>query len=121
MYLFITISTQIQPKISFLKYVGISACPLGSDCCFLPERKSIVTTRRHDAIIFSVAQYFRYNKYMNKKQNTKLPQILLLISGNVKLNPRPINIKYLRSECARAVKFVASVGCDQCRYEPYDI
>ena len=48
---------------------------------------------------FSVAQYLRCNKYLSKKQSAKLILTLLLIRGNVELNPGPTNIKYPCGEC----------------------
>ena len=65
-------------------------------------------------IRFSVAQYLRHNKYPSKKQSAKVILTLLLISGNVELNPGPTNIKYPCGECARAVEFGPSIASDQC-------
>ena len=61
-----------------------------------------------------VVQYLRHNKYPSKKQSAKLILTLLLISGNLELNPGPTNIKYPSGECAKAVKFGPSNTCDQC-------
>ena len=73
---------------------------------------SNLTTK--EVVRFSVAQYLRRNKYPSKKQSAKLILALLLISGNVELNPGRTNIKYHCGECARAVKFGPSIACDQC-------
>ena len=73
---------------------------------------SNLTTKK--VVRFSVAQYLRHNKYPSKKQSTKLILTLLLIGGNVDLNPGPTNIKYPCGECARAVNFGPSIACDQC-------
>ena len=73
---------------------------------------SNLTTK--EVVRFSVAQYLRHNNYPSKKQSAKLILTLLLISGNVELNPGPTNIKYPCGECARAVKSGPSIVCDQC-------
>ena len=73
---------------------------------------SNLTTK--EVVRFSVAQYLRHNKYPTKKQRAKLILTLLLITGNVELNPAPTNIKYPCGECAGAVKFGPSVVCDKC-------
>ena len=91
---------------------------------FLQEIKSAVTTRRSNATLciklmakevirFSVPQCFRHSKYPSKNQSTKLIQTLLLIRGNVKLNPGPTNIKYSCGDGARAVKFETSIASHQ--------
>ena len=73
---------------------------------------SNLTTK--EVIRFLVAQYLRHNKYPSNRQSAKLILTLLLVSGNVKLNPGPTNINYPCGECARAVKFGPSMACDQC-------
>ena len=50
----------------------------------------------------------------SNKQSPKLIPTLLLISGNVELNPGPTNIKYPCGECARAVKFGQFTACNHC-------
>ena len=98
---------------------------LCSNWYFPRERKSAVTTRRPDATLcikfndqrrvrFLVVQYLCHNNYPSKKQSPKLILTLLLISGNVELNPGPTSIKYPCVECARAVKFGPSIVCGQC-------
>ena len=73
---------------------------------------SNLTTK--EVVRFSFARYLRHNKYPSKKQSAKLILTLLLITGNVELNPGPTNIKYPCRECTRAVKFGPSIACDQC-------
>ena len=48
-----------------------------------------------------VVQYLRHNKYPSKKKSAKLILTLLLISGNLELNPGPTNMKYHSGECAK--------------------
>ena len=105
--------------------MGISNYPLCSNWYFPQERKIAVTTRRPDSVLSikfnnqRTYQIFgcsvlRHNKYQRKKRSAKLILTLLVISGNVELNPEPTNIKYPCGECARAVKFGPAIAYDQC-------
>ena len=62
------------------------------------------------------SQIFSYSipPSQSNKQSPKLIPTLLLISGNVELNPGPTNIKYPYGQCARAVKFGQFTACNHC-------
>ena len=99
----------------------ISAYTFCSSRYFPWEGKSIVTTRRREGTFCIKSNDQRSSLIIgcsiplsrSNKQSPKLILNLLLISGNVELNPGPTNIKYLCGKCARSVKSGQSVACDQ--------
>ena len=64
-------------------------------------------------LFMSLANYHKHYKYPKGSVCTELLQLLLIISGNVELNPIPRTPKYPFGECGNAVA-INSISCDIC-------
>ena len=64
-------------------------------------------------LFMSLANYHKHYKYPKGSMCTELLQFLLVISGNVELNPGPRTHKYPCGECGKAVA-ITSIACDIC-------
>eukprot|EP00111_Clytia_hemisphaerica_P010869 TCONS_00031794-protein len=72
---------------------------------------------KNEISLFSFAITYQENRYHPCKTKTSaiLQQMLLIISGNVELNPGPSQkLKYPCGECQKAVSSGASIACDLC-------
>ena len=69
---------------------------------------------KNNDIFLSVCHYFRHKKKLITKE-PMIIQLLLLLSGSVKVNPGPpTRVKFPCGECRRAVKAEKSIACDKC-------
>ena len=80
-----------------------------------PNNEILFSPRVTNAnILFtSLANYHKHCKYPKESICTELLQLLLVISGNVELNPGPRTPKYTCGECRKEVS-INSIACDTC-------
>ena len=65
-------------------------------------------------ISFAVSHYFKHHQYPYQTQASSIIQLLLILSGSVKINPDPIARRFPCGECHKAVSIGPSTACGSC-------